>query len=95
MRSQKIDTTRRGRLPSVSSVTVEYTRSTGKRLTYAITATKLGAYSIALGEKTVRVVGAALAGFGRPSTGSQAQLDDAIARAKADVEALTGFSEEG
>lgn len=95
MRSQKIDTTRRGRLPGVSSVTVEYMRSTGKRLTYVITATKLGAYSITLGDKTVRVVGAPLAGFGRPSRGSQAQLDDAIARAKADIEELRGFSEEG
>jgi hypothetical protein len=95
MRSQKLDTTRRGRLPSVSSVTVEYTRSTGKRLTYAITATRLGGYSIAQGDKTVRVVGSPLAGFGKPSRGSLAQQDEAIARAKADIEELRGFAEEG
>jgi hypothetical protein len=95
MRSQKIDATRRGRLPSVSSVTVEYTRSAGKRLTYVITATRLGGYSIALGDRTLRAVGSPLAGFGKPSRGSQAQLDAAIARATADIEALTGFSEEG
>jgi hypothetical protein len=65
----------------------------GKRLTYVITASRSGAYSIALAEKTVRVVGAPLAGFGKPNRGSQAQQDDAIARAKADIEELRGFEE--
>lgn len=93
MRSQRIEPTARRRLPTAAAVTVEYTRSTGKRLTYTVVATKLGAYSITLGEKTVRVVGAPLAGFGRPSRGTQAQLDDAIARAKADIEELRGMEE--
>ena len=82
MRAKKIDSTPRRRMPAVTSVTVEHTRSTGKQLTYTISADRRGNYSIALGDRVLSRHGNPLAGFGSNIYGSKRLQEEAIEAAK-------------
>lgn len=72
---------------------VEYTRSTGKGLTYTIEADRHGSYWISLEGKVVRTVAMPQDMYGKSRFGSKRKELAAVAQAQADIEALHGFEE--
>jgi hypothetical protein len=70
-----------------ATATVSYTRSHGKRLTYAIAATTLGNYTVLLDGQVVKTM-AIGDHYGAPRYGSKKLQDEAIEAAKAAIERL-------
>ena len=88
-------TARRPRAP-VEATVLEYTRTSGKGLSYTIEADGFGSYRILLGDKLLRtgvdmLVQAKIGSDWRYPTAKR--LETAIARAKADIEGLVGMAE--
>ncbi|MBC5782242.1 hypothetical protein H8N03_04750 [Ramlibacter sp. USB13] len=73
--------------------TVQYTRSTGRQLTYSIRADEFGRYTIHLGDKELLRGRDSLAAGGRHRAGNKRKMAGAIAEAQRAIEQLTHMEE--